>query len=99
MIGYATLYPYRQSRKAMKKIAEISFQLDYSYRSLGIGSALVKYAISDCKRIGKETLLAILLDINTDSTTLLKKFNFEEWGHFPHIINFDGVKCGHLYMG
>ena len=99
IIGYATLSPYRQGRKAMKKIAEISFYLDYSYHGSGIGSALVKYAISDCERIGKETLLAILLDINTDSTTLLKKLNFEEWGHLPHIINFDGVRCGHIIYG
>jgi len=99
IIGYATLSPYRPGRKAMNKIAEISFYLDYSNRGLGIGSALVGYVISDCERIGKETLLAILLDINTDSTTLLKKFNFEEWGHLPHIINFDGSNYGHLIYG
>lgn len=99
VIGYATLSPYREGRKAMAKIAEISFFIDYSYHGLGVGSALVSHAISDCSRIGKETLLAILLDINPESIHLLKKFNFEEWGYLPNIIDFNGQKCGHLIYG
>ncbi len=97
--GYATLSPYRKGRKAMRKIAEISFYLDYSYRGLGIGSALVNHTILDCKRINKEILLAILLDINKDSIKLLKKFNFEQWGHLPNIISFDGTECGQFIYG
>jgi phosphinothricin acetyltransferase len=99
IIGYATLSPYRQGRKAMNKIAEISFYIDYSYHNLGIGYSLISYIISDCERIGIEALLAILLDINKPSIKLLKKFNFEEWGHLPQIINFDDTKCGHLIYG
>lgn len=99
IIGYTTLAPYRKGRKAMSKIAEISFFVDYSYHGLGVGSALVSYALSDCSRIGKESLLAILLDINTESVHLLKKFKFEEWGHFPNIINLNDVKCGQLIYG
>ena len=99
IIGYATLSPYRPGRKAMNKIAEISFYLDYSYHNLGVGYSLINHIISDCERIGKETLLAILLDINNPSIKILKKFNFEEWGHLPQIINFDNIKCGHLIYG
>ena len=99
IIGYATLSPYRRGRKAMNKIAEISFYIDYSYHNLGIGYLLISHVISDCERIGKEALLAILLDINKPSIKLLKKFNFEEWGHLPQIINIDDVKCGHLIYG
>ncbi|HJN06274.1 MAG TPA: N-acetyltransferase family protein [Bacteroidales bacterium] len=99
VVGYATLSPYRKGRQAMNKVAEISFFIDYSYHGLGIGSALVSYAISDCERIGKESLLAILLDINPESVRLLKKFSFEEWGYLPDIIDFNGQKCGHLIYG
>jgi len=99
IIGYLTLSPYREGRRGMNKIAEISFYLDYSYRGLGIGSALVSYAINDCRRIGKETLLAILLDINDKSVSLLKKFNFKKWGHLPDIINLKGLKCGQFIYG
>lgn len=99
IIGYATLSPYRKGRKAMNKIAEISFFIHYSYHGAGVGSALVSHVINDCNRIRKETLLAILLDINTESVHLLKKFKFKEWGHLPNIIDFNGAKCGHLIYG
>jgi len=99
VIGYATLSPYREGRRAMNKIAEISFYLDYSFRGLGMGSALVNHAINDCRRIGKETLLAILLDVNDESIGLLEKFNFKKWGHLPNIINFEDVKYGQFIYG
>ncbi len=99
IIGYATLSPYRKGRQAMNKVAEISFFIDYSYHGVGVGSAILSHVIADCERIQKETLLAILLDINTESVRLLKKFNFERWGYLPDIINFDGNKCGHLIYG
>jgi phosphinothricin acetyltransferase len=99
VIGYLSFSSYREGRRAMSKIAEISFYLDYSCRGLGIGSVLVGYAINDCKRIGKETLLAILLDINTESVKLLKKFNFEKWGHLPDVVSLEDQKCGQFIYG
>ena len=99
IIGYATLSPYRPGRKAMEKIAEISFYLDYAYHGMGLGSIFVEHIISDCERLGKETLLAILLDINTASIRLLEKFNFEKWGHFPELVHLNGRKCGQLIYG
>lgn len=99
VIGYATISPYRHGRRAMDKIAEISFFLDYSYLKQGIGSLILQYVISDCKRLGKETLIAILLDINVSSIRLLKKFNFQEWGNLPNVIDFDGKKASHLIYG
>ena len=99
VIGYAYLSPYRPGRKAMEKVAEISFFINYSFHGFGFGSNLLEYVMADCKRLGKETLLAILMDINTPSVHLLKKFGFSEWGHFPDIINFENSKCGHLVYG
>ena len=99
IVGYATLSPYRPGRKAMERIAEISFYIDYKYHNLGIGSALIQYCIDDCPRINKESLLAILLDINTTSIQLLKKFGFNEWGHFPDIIHLENQTCGQLIYG
>jgi L-amino acid N-acyltransferase YncA len=99
IVGYCTLSPYRQGRKAMSSVAEISYYLDYSFHGKGIGTALLKHVISDCNRIRKKNLLAILLDINSPSIGLLEKFNFKKWGHFPDIINLNGKKCGHLIYG
>ena len=55
VIGYATLSPYRNGREALKMVAEISFYLNHNSLGKGIGSALVKHVIADCKRINKET--------------------------------------------
>lgn len=99
VVGYATLSPYRPGRKAMSTVAEISYYVDYKFHGKGIGTALLKQVIADCKRLEKENLLAILLDINAPSLGLLRKFEFSEWGHLPDIININGTKCGHLIYG
>lgn len=99
IVGYCTLSPYRPGRKAMASVAEISYYLDYSFHRKGIGTALLKHAIADCSRIGKENLLAVLLELNISSINLLEKNNFKKWGHFPDIIDLKGKKCGHLVYG
>jgi len=99
VVGYCAISPYRPGRKAMSSVAEISYYLDYSFHGKGIGTELLKFAISDCERTGKENLLAILLEINSSSIGLLEKLNFKKWGHFPNIININGKKCGHLIYG
>jgi L-amino acid N-acyltransferase len=99
VVGYASLSPYRPGREAMSKIAEISFYIDYSFHRQGIASELIKYVISDCQRINKEVLIAILIDANTGSTRILKNFNFKKWGHFPNILEMGGIKYGHLIYG
>lgn len=99
VVGYGTLSPYRPGRGAMNSIAEISFFLDENFQGMGIGSFLVDFMIRDCQRIGKKSLLAILLDVNEKSISLLKKFGFEEWGVFPDIIELKNNTCGQLIYG
>jgi len=99
VIGFCTISPYRPGREAMDSVAEISYYIDYSYHKRGVGTKLLEYVISDCNRTGKESLLAILLDINSMSVGILEKFNFEKWGYYPDIINIKGKKCGHLIYG
>lgn len=99
VVGYCSISPYRAGREAMETVAEISYYVAYAYHRQGIGTQLVKYVLSDCKRVGKETLLAIVLDINPASISILKKLGFKKWGHFPDIINMEARKCGHLVYG
>ena len=99
VVAYASLSPYREGREAMRKIAEISYYVDFNFHRRGIAKELLKYVLSDCKRISKEYLLAILLDINDASIAFLQKNGFEQWGHFPGVIDIDGLQCGHLIFG
>jgi L-amino acid N-acyltransferase YncA len=96
--GYACLSPYRD-RPAMARTAEISYYVDYTFHGQGIGSTLMEYALSDCVRIGKKVLLAIVLEWNESSITLLEKYGFEKWGYLPEVAELSGKLCGHLYYG
>ena len=62
IVGYGTLSPYRNGRQAMSRIAEISFFIHRDHMQKGYGSLLMDYMIEDCQRIGKEVLIAIILD-------------------------------------
>ena len=99
IVGYCSLSPYRPGRKAMAKVAEISYYIDYNFHKKGIGTALIKHVIFDCKRLKKENLLAFILDINISTIGILNKFNFKQLGYLPNIIELDNEKCGHLIYG
>jgi len=99
VVGYCYLSPYRSGRQAMNKVAEISYYINYNSHRQGIASALIEYTINDCQRVNKNSLLAILLDKNKPSISILKKFGFKEWGYFPDIVDLDGEVCGQLIYG
>lgn len=99
VVGYCYLTSWRKGREAMRNTAEISFFIDYNYHRQGIGSSLINHTIKNLKSIGKENLIAILLDVNEQSIKILKKFGFKKWGHLPGIAEFNGRKCGNLIYG
>ena len=98
-VGYCSLSPYRPGRMALRHTAEISYYIHEDFRGQGLGSALMVHAIAQCPALGFRSLFAILLDINTNSTRILEKFGFEQWGHMPAVADFDGTEVGHLYYG
>ena len=98
ILGWLSLSPYRE-RPALSRTAEISYYVDYAFHDKGIGSALMQHAIAECPRLGKQLLLAILLERNTPSIKLLEKFGFKKWGFLPEVAELPGGLCGHLYYG
>ncbi len=99
VVGYCSISPYRKGRKAMETVAEISYYVDYSFHKKGIGSALLSYALSDCKRIHKKHLLAVLLSSNKASIALLDKFQFKQWGLFPGIVRMHKQQISQVIYG
>ena len=97
--GWCSLSPYRQGRKALRYTAEISYYVDSDFQRQGIATRLVQHAMQDCSRLGLKNLFAIILDSNGGSIDLLKKLGFEEWGHLPGVADFEGIECGHIYLG
>ncbi len=99
IIGWISISPYRCGRKALSITAEISYYVHFDYLGMRIGSALVQHAIQQSPKLGIENLFAIILDKNTTSINLMKKFNFQQWAYMPQVAEFDGEKCGHVYYG
>jgi phosphinothricin acetyltransferase len=97
--GWGSLSPYRKGRGALKSVAEISFYIHYDHHSKGYGTAIIEYMINDCKRLGFENLIALLLEINKASIAMLERHGFEKWGLMPDVVNLNGIRCGHLIYG
>lgn len=97
--GYVALSPYRYGRAAFRSTAEISYYIDVNHQRKGIGTKLIAHAISQCPKLGIESLIAILLSCNTTSIAILKKFDFEEWGCMPGIAKLENGSFDHLYYG
>ncbi|HKK10569.1 MAG TPA: GNAT family N-acetyltransferase [Bacteroidales bacterium] len=97
--GWASLSPHRPGRKALRFTKEISFYIHPEYQSRGIGSQLLKHTIHFAEKSGIKTLFALLLESNTKSIGLLRKFGFEKWGHLPGVADFEGTEVGQLIFG
>jgi phosphinothricin acetyltransferase len=99
IIGWCSLSPYRKGRKALEFVAEISYYISGEYRNKGIGTSLIEKSIAHARDNGIRNLIAILLDINTESIRLLEKFKFKQWGHLPEIANIEDKICGQFIYG
>lgn len=99
VVGWISLSPYRYGREALRFTAEVSYYIDTNYHRKGIGSRLLDYIIEESPNYQVKTLFAIILEYNTPSIGLVKKFRFEQWGYLPRVADFDGKEYGHLYFG
>lgn len=99
IIGWLSISPYRKGRMALHHTAEISYYVHSEYRNKGIGSTLLTKSIDNSKQLGYRVLIAIILEHNTPSIKLLKRFGFEQWGFLPEVADFDGLRFGQYYYG
>ena len=99
VLGYLTLSPYRESRKAVRNTAEISYYIHYAHHRKGVASHLMNHAIRRCPSLQIEHLVAILVGCNQASIKFLESNGFEQWGCFPNIVKFGDDNVDHLYYG
>lgn len=99
VVGWCSLSAYRPGRAALRFTAEISYCISLTHHRQGIGTALVKHALTACPALQIRHLLAIVLEVNQASLQLLEKMGFEKWGYLPRVADFDGKEVGHLYYG
>lgn len=99
VVGWISISPYREGRKALDGTVEISYFTERKFRGKGIGKKLVHEALKSCSRSGFRAVIAIVLEPNVASIKLLGKCGFEQWGFLPEVAHFGGVKCGQFYFG
>jgi L-amino acid N-acyltransferase YncA len=97
--GWASLGAYRADRQALIHVGEVSYYVDRESRGRGLGSHLLQHAINVAPAYGLNILVAILLDKNPASITLLKKSGFSQWGSMPGIAIIGEESANHLYFG
>ena len=97
--GWLSFSPYRKGRKALRYTAEISYYIDKNYQRKGIGTKLINFAIETAPKLSFKNIFAIILEKNVASIKLLKKLSFEQWAFLPDVADFDGVECGHIFLG
>jgi len=86
LVGWISLSPYRANRVAYRSLKEVSFYIDYQYLGKGIGSKMLAFVLSNRNMLNYNSLIAILISSNKKSISLLKKFDFKEWGYFPNVL-------------
>jgi L-amino acid N-acyltransferase YncA len=99
VVGWVSLCEYRKDRKALRYTSEVSFYIRKDRQGQGIGTELLEFVIDRAREISIKTLIGILLEPNTASIRLLKKFNFQKWGDMPNVAEFDGIECNHQFYG
>jgi L-amino acid N-acyltransferase len=99
VLGWLSVSPYRKGRKALAETAEVSFYVAREARGQGVGSALLEHAINEAGRLNFHVYIAILIETNKASISLLKKHGFDKWGYLPEVINVEGERRGQFYYG
>jgi len=99
IIGYLTISPYREGRKAFLATAEVSYYVHFDHHRKGVASQLINHALGLCPSLNIKTLIAMLLGSNEASISFLEKYGFSEWGRMPVIAEFDQHSVDHLYYG
>lgn len=99
VIGWGNLSNYRGGRPALQTTKEISFYVDEEHRRMGVASSIIEQLESIALESDIEHLVALLLDDNIGSRTLLEKHGYFVFGLLENAVKFPNVSKGHLFMG
>jgi phosphinothricin acetyltransferase len=99
VVGWCSLSTYRPGRSALRFTAEISCYIDGRCQGKGVGAELVNHALAVSPSLGIKNIVAVLIDCNASSRKLVEKLGFQQWGHLPRVLDFDGQEYGEYYYG
>lgn len=88
VIGWLSLQSF-QGRPAYTITAEVSVYVTHEHQRLGVGTLLLRHAISHCPSLGLRNLLALVFNHNAPSVALFTSLGFQQMGYFPRIADMD----------
>lgn len=86
-------------RSAYSKTAELAIYVHAAIRNRGLGSYLLKQALTHAPSISLNTLLGFIFGHNEPSLRLFEKFGFDRWGELPKVATLDGVERDLVIVG
>lgn len=96
--GWISLSPY-VGRVAYDHTAEVSIYLDAAARRHGLGRAALKQVELAGKKVGIETIVALVIAANAASCALFAKCGYSRWGLLPDVMDFGSHKESLLIFG
>lgn len=97
--GWCSLSPWRSGRGALAVTAEISVYIAPARQRQGVGTALLRHALTRAPEAGIDTLLAIGLETNAASLALFIREGFQRWGALPEVARFGEARVGQWILG
>lgn len=89
VVGFCYAHLWKE-RKAYGKTLETTIYLDPAAIGMGIGTAMMKKLIDECRRLGYASLIADITAENEASCALHRKLGFRQVSHFERV----GFKLG-----
>ncbi|WP_078545016.1 GNAT family N-acetyltransferase [Litchfieldia alkalitelluris] len=86
-------------RPAYQHTAELSIYIHQDFRSQGLGSKLLHYAIDACPTLHIKTLVAYIFGHNQPSIKLFENHGFSQWALLPKVALLDGIERDLLILG
>lgn len=98
VVGWVSVRSF-YGRPAYHITAELGLYVSPAYRHCGVGSQLLQAVITQSPQLGLENLLGFIFAHNYPSLSLFQKFGFQQWGYFPEVAEFDGVRRDLVILG
>ncbi len=98
ILGWVSFQDF-YGRPAYGATAEISLYVDESDRRRGVGTLLLKWAISAAPELGIESILGFVFGHNQPSLMLFDRVGFAVWGQLPRVARLDGVDRDLMIVG
>lgn len=86
-------------RPAYQPTAEVSIYVAETHRRLGLGRALLRFALQRAPACEVKTLLGFIWAHNEPSLKLFAAEGFTAWGHLPRVAVLDGIERDLVIVG